>query len=266
MKIKNFAAVLIACLTAVSANAFDCQSYVGKKVTPTSFDAALAMLPMISPKGEFETTIAYEARTAGAVLPTEPLILSGQADRKLWDGKTDTLQYDADAGLLTVHKFFFGLETNHDVAEFTPQVPGINNSYTVQYQLRKRDTPKGQYKGSNAFGASVTVERIDSVVDEVFERGIRYSESEYVGVADNASTLLPVPMTIEIAKLVKATPQSAIVVVPKPPYFARGTINFAPTRQVPFDVNTTFRTIIADIQCAMVLDASNTVRASFETK
>lgn len=82
------------------AQVLPCESYVGRNVTPVTFDTAVGRLSKLTPKGEFETTAAYESRRAAALVNGGTQIISKNPERTY-------IKYDADNQQLTISEWAF---------------------------------------------------------------------------------------------------------------------------------------------------------------
>lgn len=146
-----------------------CDTYVGRAVTPTTFDAAAAILKRFpAEKGEYETTTAYEARLAAAraAIPST-LIITSTLDPTY-------LKYNADAGSLEVVAYALR-NINTDYSSVfgygTPYYEKVKYSSfdNIDWVLSETESVTGSFVGSNAFGAQVLVNKILRIDKSIFQ-------------------------------------------------------------------------------------------------
>jgi hypothetical protein len=243
-----------------------CDSYVGRTVSPLGFAAATRQLHSSPGKGEFETTEAFLARTghgsAGPLILRTPII----------ERDTD-FTYNADAQLMMVKQFAFAGEMFiHHNAIWGPSGPlwdvkaeAPNDAgASIEAVLGDRKTSLGVYRASNAFGASATVSRNLHAIDLLFDRPLglvgfypwfENTKPDYV--------IGSIPVPLAQARALKASLQTALVVLPKPPYTAHGTDHHSPTLNGPHDTVYDVNVLFADVKCGLVTTSSNQVIAAF---
>lgn len=267
-KLVAATAVAIMATTMSAAQGQDrCAVYLGQKIAPITIDAAISRFATLTPKGEFETTAQYEARKARAIGSTSgPFVISkAPEDRKY-------LEYDADAGKLRISRFAFQNSAFNAWKTFFNA--GVDKAIDVDIYanydvvISQVDVPTGVYTGSNSFGAKTKVVKINRVTKAIFDRkapGILDDDLFIAGTKEPyAVGELSVPP--ERAKVLKQTIKMAYVVEPKEPFLVRSSYNgHEPTIQVPTDVTEVVSVLIADIQCGLVTDATNTVLGAYPT-
>lgn len=258
--LRSFAFIAVF-LVATPANAQrECQSYVGQTITPFTFEQALARLPIIAPRGEYETTAQYEARRSEAIAGLEPLIILKDPE-----DPERCIRYVADAGLLGIQSCAFD---NTDFGAWSafygsPHEQALNAnvdpSRNIDVVISQRATPSGTYQGQNAFGAIWTVTRVSSATQAIFE-----GPSVGVGLfpetgSDHIVAFLDV--TPEEARLIKPRLKLAFVVSAREPFVVQTTHpgRVPVTIQNPYDFTVASTVIIGDIQCGLVLDSGNIV-------
>lgn len=261
-------AAAMASFAATVAAAQDCRSYVGQIVPVQQFltiAATLKALPTV--KGEYETTTAFEARVAAArgTMP-ETVIVQGIFSPKY-------VNYDADAGVLKVQAYALR-NLNTDYA----YVFGYGSPYyeKVKYSsignldavLFEKESATGSYSASNAYGAKATVTKITRLQHAIFEGAAqRYGDRLFLDEKPGVEALLgTIPMTIPEAQALKASGKVAFAAKPKWPFYAEGVRKWEPTISNPSDVNNPIKVIVADIQCGLLLDASNKVVGAYATR
>lgn len=223
----------------------------------------------IAPKGEFETTAEFDARRAPAVatLPGELILLKQPEDR-------EHLIYDADAQRLDIVTYAFHNIGLPDGALFGPGAPyegAVEYGYaSLAVVINYDSTSHGSYLASNAFGAPVRVARIYKRYRGVFERPASYSDGLFPSADEEPHIAGSVAMTPEFARKEMNLIKLAFIVRPKAPYFAirpgKDDIPNTPSIDYPFEVTEEVSALIGDIQCGLVLDSTNQVLGSFETR
>ena len=245
-----------------------CETYVGQVVTLNSFDAVAESLNALSKeKGEYETTVEYEARIASVrgEIPERVIILGIFSP--------DQVEYDADVGALKVSAYamrnlntsyrpVFGYGTPYD-GQISYSL-GSNRDVVVF----QNETITGTYRASNAYGASTTVTEITRLQKAIFEAEERnYGDGLFVDQTEATGAWIgSVTMTIPEAKAIKSDGKVAFVVAPKWPYYAEGERRWEPRIDRPRDIKNPIQVIVGDIQCGLLLTANDTVVSAFETR
>lgn len=250
------------------AHAQSCASYVGQVVAPRDIDDVMAPFREIGEKGEFESTNQYNSRKGAAVakLGGTLIIRKAPEDRK-------HLLYDADAQQLNIISYAFrNLGFNAD-ALFGPGAPyrGVmESSYlNIDVVIKEDETVTGSYSASNSYGAKTQVSKIFRRTRGIFESKAVYGKDALFPAAQNDSNIAgSIPMSPQDAMRLKPTLQLAFVVSPKAPYYLSALYDYpsTPTIRNPREVKNEVSALIADIQCGLVLDPTNTVLGGFETR
>lgn len=240
-----------------------CPSYVGTTVAPLTFDEAVAKLPKVSPKGEFETTAEYQARFAAA--GGGGLLIVGKApdDRKFFT-------YDADHGKLSVEPYAF---RNWDLSAWYAlhNTAGLEPStlYNVDVVISRGFHIVGSYMGQNGFGAQARIVERQSVVHAIYDRPIGVDE-ELKGTGlflNNDEVVGTLDMPPSEAQALKPKLSVAFVVLPKEPYLVHSHYKVGePTIDAPIDETEIATVMIADIRCGLLLDGSNKVIGAYPTR
>jgi hypothetical protein len=257
-----------ACFLASAANAQQCDTYSGQTVSPLTFEQAVARVPSVAPRGEYETTAQYEARLAAATGGRGPLIILKQPENR-----DDYIRYDADNGRLAIQSYAFD-NTNFDpwtAVYGTPHARTLNPSTIGNRDvvISSREVPTGTYEGRNAFGARWTVTRITRTIQAIYEgpeQGLTTSLFRNVERSTNIVGYLQMPP--EVAQRTKPTLRLAFVVEPRFPFVVRNTYagRGRITIQNPRDVTESLTMIVGDIQCGLVLDGGNRVLGAYQTR
>lgn len=255
---KAFISLMASALMATGAHAGTCDSYVGKTVAPKAFDQAILSINAPAPKGEFETTAAYQARIQGAG-GNGPLIISKRIEDRKY------LEYDADRGAFKVLSYLFD-NTNFPAWEALYTTPGLDPSTMSNLDIAfdSSDVATGTYSAQNGFGARATITKLTRTVKGVFERPAKgYSESLF---PSKDGVIGYLPMEPAQAQAFRQTAKIAFVVVPKSPYVVRRTFGYGETTiSNPTDVTVNSTILIADIQCGLIMNPVNQVVAAFDT-
>ena len=270
MKVLGLVAVVGAVAFIGNANAQDqCSSYVGQIVAPRSFDAVAASLSKIPTKGEFETTAAYEARKAAAIgaNSNNHIITNTPEDRAAF-------AYDADSQKLRILDKAFGYDIGNIGMKF------ITSDSKIKYSTRNLDVtiseterPVGTYIGSNSFGAKARITKVDRVTKGIFdgEAPSRFSDFAanylFATTGQNKDVVGELALSPSEAQALKPTLKLAFVVTPKDPFLIQGSHSVGETTIAdPVDITNRFSILIADIQCGLVMNATNKVLAAYPTK
>ncbi|QBY56469.1 hypothetical protein [Cupriavidus oxalaticus] len=215
-----------------------CDKYVGTTVAPLSFDRALAGLPKIAPKDEFESTGEYEARAASAT-PDRTLIVMKPLELKI--------RYNADQQRFEIQGGDFGSPRGGRII------------------LLDSDRTVGSYIGSNAFGASARVERIQRIRRSLTHK-IDSSDRIFpgIGMFDIVGSYPASPVE---ARRLQAQLKLAYALNPKPPFQERYSYRDSkPTIDDPEEVRVNEVTLVSDVQCGLLMDGGNKVLAAYATK
>lgn len=235
-----------------------CEQYVGQTISPTTFDQVLATIHVPPPKGEFETTEAYEARSKG-VNSTTPLIIS----KKIEDPKF--LEYDADHQLFFVKSYLFD-NSNFPAWEALNEtgVP-VDRYFNADLLISTSKTITGSYIAQNSFGSKTKVYKILINQKAIFDKNLSSYDEELFG--KNKNIVGYFQMKPLDAELFKKYAKIAFVVTPKPPYLFEKTFPAGKaTLTNPFEFQTKLDVIIADIQCALLTTGDDKVVGAYATQ
>lgn len=256
MKVVSCFAVASVFLASSAHAQNQCDSYLGQTIAPITFEQAIARAKKApSPKGEFETTAAYEARIAkesqGSVLIIRKIIEKGRNNYNF-------LKYDADKQEFVVRKYFF-----HDYAIpaleiFQHANNGVNaNFFNIDMMISASEIAAG--------GGGKEKAKIKRTITAIFERESRdYKDGLFPG---DSATIGYVPMDVERAKTFKPQARIAFVVAPKAPYVTRTEFTYTDQGIMPPTPVAVSATVLnADIQCALLTDDKNLVLGAFTTR
>lgn len=243
-----------------------CQTYVGQKVSPQPFSVLATLTSGAGvQKDEFETTAAFEARQAKAMasIPSTFIVRS--------IANHEYLRYDADTGLLHIRAYFFdNLNTSYNkVFGDSGTLPDGSKIYgrfdSIGIVVNEEERIVDRYTGSNVYGATVEVAKKQRDTDAIWER--KAEAGEYLFPTQNSDAEIgSVAVSQEEARSLKNLARTAIVLSPKPPFFGYGNQKWEPRFDRPTEVNNDIFVAIADIQCALLLDGQDNVRAAWETR
>ena len=239
-----------------------CSRYVGTVVTPRTFDQALTSFTAMSPKGEFETTSAYQARIARATSSIPyPLIIAKEIE------SLEDITYDADSAMLRIQTYAIdnkGMDWSGAFGVAKPMGIRAGYMYNIASVLSQVDKPVGTSEAQNAYGAKTTIIKVERTTNAIFSSEARSFDEGIFGKRENGH-LGSIAMPPATAQLVKSKLRAAWVVRPKPPFLVQGVLRGrTPTIRNPFDVTENFRILIADFQCGLIMDGTNKVLAAFQ--
>jgi len=249
-------ALLAAVLTHGTGNPpSQCASQVGQQITTRTFDEVRAGLPNIAPKGPYESTAEYESRLAAAQS-------GGVSPVNIRRGNSRPgLSYNADRQELTVYEQAFGAgELNYADVLGRPRVGSLEDYYSgaIGFVIDEIETGRRTFEATNGFGARTLVESIEGRINAVWERAGRLTESPFQGMrlAGTSSTLRVGPAE---ARDIIENGATALMVVPRPPYIRTGTSMREATFAFPREHINAVTILMADIQCAFLVDGHGRV-------
>ena len=255
------------CFTHTAGNAQStCAKFQGQLVKAVDIDEVLAPFKNLQPKGEFETTAEFNARTStlfGARANKEYII------KKTPDNADKFIVYDADAGELIITRWAFS-NINLDIfSAFSAAKPAgvkysINNIKVVISAVEKTT---GTHVKSNAYGKSVDIITVDKATKAIFVREAKNVDDSLFPSASRSPYIVgKIKMPPDVAKKVKPEIGLAFVAIPKEPFAAFGIDRSGEaTISHPIGITETFSILIADIKCGLVLDVDSRVLAAFQT-
>jgi hypothetical protein len=262
-------------LVATPAAAQECQSYTGQTVAPTTIDAALARYSTMTPRGEFESTTEFEARRARASGGSGPLIIGKVPDPLEYgdrSGRGDNFRYDADRQVMRVVAYAFdNMNFDHnDIWGYGGPLYSAGD-YTSRFSnvdvvITQIERVTGSFRGSNAFGVSRQIARINRTMSVIYDRPLQGLGSGLFPNLDTDQVVGEIPMNPTEARALKSTMTVAFVVVPREPFVVSATDGpSSATINNPQEVTVLTRVLFGDIQCALVLDPRGRVLASYLT-
>lgn len=264
--------LILATFASASANAQTCESYAGQIIAPVSIETVIAATSKLpSQKDEFETTEQFNARLVSALGTVNGnYIVATKFDPKyaVYDADTQRFKIESYAldNINASWDGVFGYGTPHyGKVKHSSVMGGID--IVVSYS----EATAGTYRGTNAFGASTTITKVRRVVKAIYDREAQYGETLFApapkrGETSN-TTIAELQADAMTAKTLKNSFKSAVVIVPKSPWYGQGKKDWGePTLDNPQDVDETVIGVIADIQCALITDGSNKVLAAIPTR
>lgn len=244
-----------------------CAAYAGNTVTPQTFSAVVSSLGNVAPRGEFETTAQYQARIAASNTAGTRIISKSIEEQRF-------IQYDADNSRFRIKSYAFSNRSfDYWGAFYAARPPGLDaaTSGNIGVLISQASNPTGTYSAQNAYGARWDVTRVNRTSDAIFERrastGMRGGERLFRGDTGGVDSFIgELRLAPEEAERLRPQLRIAFVVEPRPPFLVTGTHQPGEvTIRNPFRVTETFRVLIADIQCGLLMDGNNKVLASFPT-
>jgi hypothetical protein len=276
--------LVLACFIPTSvALAAGCGDYNGKTITSQPFGEAVASLPKIEPKSEFEVTAAYNARVAEAAKKAPFTLLIERAPI------VENLRYDADKGELVVSTYAFHKEAFawwSALSDYQdPAGKKVGYSDLVAAVVTQKQKVVGEYEATSTMGAKVNVVSIKSESTAIFDR-VRVCESYDCGSlfpknkesnpysmrdatksVEHDGIIGRIPMPPDTAKALKANAKMIFVVHPRPPYLISGEHRpFNVTVDNPRDITETYDVLTAGIECGLVADQTGKVYGAYSTK
>jgi hypothetical protein len=231
-------------------------------VTLSSYDEAIAGLPSVAPQDAYESNADYQRRLTQLSTANKALVLGPIIP----DDKGDGLSYNPDRQLLTVYRSAFGAGRVNFGAVFHDGFAGGNDNFAsaIGFRLSAKVLSEETYFASNAFGAKVNVTRITRNVRTVWERAGKNGEDPFLGMRQGVIAQLH--MTPTTARDLIERGNTALLIVPKPPYTASGTSTLEPEFQRPIENVDRISILIADVQCGFLLNSSGQVIQAFASK
>lgn len=245
---------------AQSASAQTCNSYVGSNLSWMTFDEAASKLPKIAPKDEFESTADYQKRIA-EVAPSEPFVIGANMGAEPFG-----VSYDADRQVLIVKDYAFeaGFVAWSRAMSWSDVGLDASRGYNAAAVLDQSRQTVGTYEAQTALGVKFQVQEVQMQTNGIFDRALNLGERLF---GKDAEPFAEIPMDPTSARAKKPALSRVVIAVPKAPFFfevdyTHGT----PSLDTPTRVRDHLRVIVADIQCALILDADNIALAAVETK
>ncbi len=253
------AAALISAIAALPAGAQSCSpGLISTKITPLPAVKLVDILrSAASPKDEFETSAAYQARLDAAAEK-----LSGETFiRIVPDYKHVT--YDAD-----IQKFVISTYAIQNLGFFFPDdmqgliKPGYEGSHSLVVEQTIK--PTGTFEASNSYGAKTTVPKVDEQNYVVYDKPKKSSnEQTFVGPqkSEYGPPTLELAVPVEQARTLKDKIGFALLVKPRAPFFRSGVTVRSAKITDPSETSITTNLIVADIKCAVITDDAGMVLA-----
>lgn len=236
----------------------------GAALSAEDYYAAMAG-PEIS-KGEFETTAEFQARLALVERPSGALVLI--------DTTPDDFKYEADSE--SFRFLIFNLQPSRSYSSaYTlkgskPDFGDYNYGSPVDLKIKEVETDRSEYMATNAYGAQTAVTKIEKVEYVIFDnRGRKrmvMSDDLFSERKEFEMSKLSIPVPRVEAQAVKEGLSMVAYATGKQPWAIESMRGGKPTRDVPIDVNSTFRIAFADIECVGVRDGEGRLLAHWATR
>jgi hypothetical protein len=282
-KIHALFLLLLALSIPISASAqTSCNQYRGQTPSIRSFDSVVEKFKEVGPIDEFENTAARrERREIAARSIGTPIVIEvnyGSSPKYNADLQAFQIQSRAFSSSESFDQLFIhggigvigeGTLTNDETRALISL--DISNPPAVTIARIEREN-YGTYLATNGLGAQRRVTRNLVEIQAVYEPNRstgKYGEHRnFRGVNRYDDFIGTVPMEPEAARQLNNKFRHALVVAPLHPYFAggRNSTGTTPTVSNPYDTKLLVSILLADIQCALVLDQSGKVLASIQTK
>lgn len=243
----------------------ECPVSVGSQVTFDNFESITKGLAgKVVEKGEFETTAQYEERISAArSKPSTSVILENTSKYK-------SIEYDADKSRFVIRATALGeqspgwwLSTRY--AKIPDGVDIENKNFAVE--IGEKQLSQKTYEASNAYGASVTVNSTTSESYVIFSRpGGKTGKSHWevddrtkIGDSKYKSDVIYLDMPVEQAVSAKDNFKWGVVVTPRAPHYFETVYASEAKVTLPREKMTTYKTLVANIECAIITDDNKKV-------
>lgn len=255
------------------AHAEECTAYIGKTIHPVSIDVVIATVSNLpNAKWEFESSKDYEDRLAKAKSGTPPIfIVASPLDEKQID-------YDADNKKFRIKSFAIdNINTTYDgvfgYGTLLYEKVKYSNRDNIDLVVSTVESKNGTYRAKNMFGVDVKVEKVNRTTKAVFEREAVYGEDLFFppqpyGSASRSNVIVEFSDTSpDVARKTKSSMKAAIVIAPKPPFYAKGKVGWGePTLEAPIDIDETLEVVVADIKCVLITNQDGKVNVAIPTR
>ncbi|PHR93642.1 MAG: hypothetical protein COA69_03095 [Robiginitomaculum sp.] len=248
-----------------------CPVKIGSLVTLGDVELAYSRLEQSTPiKGEYETTVEFEARkTTSGGKANETLLL-----RSVWDPKR--VKYDADNQRFVASSFAWsnlGIGWRNALKNGEPYgISGVQSLKQHGIVLKKDIVEGDSYEASNAYGATTRVVAITDTTYAVYDRKKKdmFDENwstDFVvskakgkdGNVDISGPAVGIPVPIDEAKQINGKLQVGIYFKLKGPKILKGSGSFSATMAAPYDKDFQYRIFVGDILCAVITDPDGKV-------
>jgi len=259
---KQAAAALLLSPSLAIAN--DCPIQIGKTISYDSPATTYAHFEEfdVMPR-EFETTEEHRERLSAVLKDgTKPFIVRGKYD-------VDAAKYDADRQTLRLFVYawanagtgwdeVFPVQSHRGTIEYSR----FGSQSYLGIGLGSEESVVGEYKGSNAYGASTTVYEVERQVYSVFDQEVRNEDLwqfEGKGIYDTQhgpmkdTGYVDIPMPVDQARQYKDELKVVVAFLPKGPFAASGSRRWTPKINRPRDVTANYRVTFGMIQCVGIL-------------
>jgi hypothetical protein len=221
-----------------------CAAKFGSAGTPMTFDEAYSSLPIVEPKGPYESSLDYEKRLATTQRRGGPLIVvSNQPIFR------DVQTYDPDRRIFRLFTSVLGVGQLDLSSIFGRSTLKEDNfSSAVAFKAFELELSKDTYQTTNGFGAPVTVTRMKRQVGALWERPGKLGESPFPSYK-RGKPLAELQIEPNGAQDIIDRGTVAYLIEPRAPYTAQGKSSTTPSFRYPFEVEQDIKVIVGDIQC-----------------
>ena len=272
--------LLVSCVLAVATGdaLADCPVKTGDNVSflspENAYDLVLKKIP--PPKGEFETTAAYEQRISGinsGIKMDSPVLVEIQ------NGFNPT--YDADR-----ERFVFTENTfNGYISWWSALSDDIMDSLRNNVrdnphgvELKSTETLNETYDASNAYGLTISVEKYKKEQYALFDKYTPrkkktednwQAEFEYTRQSSKGEfytiEAIAVPVPLSEAPSMKSKMRMGVFFTPKHPLTHSNSEYSKPSRLNPKEVFGTVNVMFGDIHCAVITDEDSKILKTVNT-
>jgi hypothetical protein len=241
-------------------SAESCAAKFGIVGDPMTFDEVYSALPVVEPKGPYESSLEYEKRLATTQRPSVPIIV---ANRPL---DLDDHSYDPDRKIFKLYTSHFGAGAiNFSSILGHSTTKEDNFSSAVAFKVHELQLTKDTYQTTNGFGAPVTVTRTKRQVGALWERPGKLGESPFPDYK-RGKPLAELSMEPHVAQDIVERGTIAYLIEPRAPFTAQGKSSISASFRYPFEVEQDIKVIIGDIQCAYLRRSDGTLVAAFPVR
>lgn len=269
---KSLCFIILLLVGMAASHAQTCASFHGTISNTDSIDTIISKVSTIpNRRGEYEPTVQFNERRTNAITALKLIYI---VDTKI-DSKY--ILYDADTQAFSISSYAIDNETTSweavfDYGKSLEDQVEFDYVDNVDIVLSSHESVTGTYTAQNAAGISAKISVIQRVKKGIFDhkskpRGedLFFPNREANKQANNIIGSIAVPLAH--ARAMKDDLKAAVVISPRSPFYGRGEKRWGrPTLSRPEDVKEDVYAVIADIQCALLMDKTNRVLLAIPTQ
>lgn len=222
----------------------ECQALLEDDQAVLPIDAAALKFSDLKPKGEFESTADYKARTREY---SEPIV----TEIKL---SPSSFEYDADRQVLKVADFGWTSCIGVNALDALEKYKGrLKVSPLCVREYGDEVEASETYTGQNSYGATAEISVVKSVDFGVF---VDYGAPLESAVSRKrvSDRLFQLSIAPDAARSLKENGAIRLVVRPKAPFYAQGSSYLEPTIRSPIEKSRVVHLLVGDIECYKLVD------------